>query len=759
MGRSIDIAINHDAEAICLHEANHPTTRHFNESVWDVDPAVITERKPVALVWLSPDCTHFSTARGGVPVKKNIRGLAWIALRWISKTSPRVLMLENVAEFKTWGPLMHKLDADGNPMFDDKGNALMVPDPKKKGRTFTSFINALKRHGYEVDHRVMRACDYGAPTTRERFFLIARRDGLPIKWPEPTHGDPASEAVRSGALLPWRTAAECIDWQQPGVSIFGRKKPLAPKTHARLAKGLHRFVLDTDEPFIVPTSADAASYLMRNNHGAKPCDDLREPTRTVTTQTNHLNLVTAQFAGAITTFQENIIGQHPQTPLGTVMAGATRFGAVQSELSPTSGYLVPRYGEREGQEPRAQSVQRPLPTVTPSANGARFAQVTFEQAATTSPDDAALPFISTYYGGVQGEGRGRLMSDPLATQTAENRFALVMPHITKFNSGSVGTAIDSPVATITAGGASKRPAGAPHGLGLVGAELSPVTANTSKQLAFIMKNYTGVTGHGAGRPLGAVTTVDHHSLVSVESRSAAWLEKYYGNAGGQTATDPLHTIGSRDTFGAITTPLINAFMMRQFGTATGSRADRPLGTVMSDGAGGKSGVATVSAEPISNAFVVRQFGESVGSAASEPVGTVMATGQGKTAVAATIAQPSSSVILARAQRVYEFLQEHNPKALTNPGVNHALRVVTVEVNGEPFMMTDITLRMLNPRELYKAQGFPADYIIDPKFNGKKLSMSAQVRMCGNSVVPAMARALVQANLVDPVKQFVTDKAV
>jgi len=212
-GRSVDIAINHDPVAIAMHKANHPTTEHYCESVWEVDPKKSTFGRPVALCWLSPDCKHFSKAKGGKPVEKSIRGLAWVAVRWAATVRPRVIMLENVEEFKTWGPLLK----DG------------MPDPDRKGRTFNAFVNALKRQGYQVEWRELRACDYGAPTIRKRLFLIARCDGHPIVWPEPTHGAPESKEVKSGRLKPWRTAAEIIDWSLPCPSIFERKKPLAEK--------------------------------------------------------------------------------------------------------------------------------------------------------------------------------------------------------------------------------------------------------------------------------------------------------------------------------------------------------------------------------------------------------------------------------------------------------------------------------------------------------------------------------------------------
>lgn len=216
-GLSVDIAINHDPDAIAMHKVNHPDTEHYCESVWDVDPVKAVRGRKVGLAWISPDCKHFSKAKGGRPVEKNIRGLAWIAVKWAIAVKPRVIMLENVEEFKTWGPL------------NDEG----YPDEKQKGKTFHSFVKALESLGYQVDFKELRACDFGAPTIRKRFFMVARCDGKPINWPIPTHGDPKSLEVKKGKLRSWRTASEIIDWTIGTPSIFDRKKPLADNTMRR----------------------------------------------------------------------------------------------------------------------------------------------------------------------------------------------------------------------------------------------------------------------------------------------------------------------------------------------------------------------------------------------------------------------------------------------------------------------------------------------------------------------------------------------
>lgn len=234
IGRSVDIAINHDPAAIAMHKANHPKSKHYCENVWEVDPKEATEGKPVGLAWFSPDCKHFSKAKGGKPRDKKIRGLAWIVLKWAGTVKPRVIILENVEEFQTWGPLK-------------KGK----PIKNKKGETFNKWKKQLESLGYKIEHRELRACDYGAPTIRKRFFLIARSDGVKIKWPKPTHGDPNSLEVQAGLLKPWKTAADIIDWSIPCNSIFERKKPLAANTLKRIAKGLEKFVFNNPEPFIV----------------------------------------------------------------------------------------------------------------------------------------------------------------------------------------------------------------------------------------------------------------------------------------------------------------------------------------------------------------------------------------------------------------------------------------------------------------------------------------------------------------------------
>lgn len=289
LGRPVDIAINHDPAAIAMHKANHPFTEHYCESVWDVNPEEVCRGRKVALMWLSPDCKHFSKAKGGKPVEKHIRGLAWIAVRWAATVKPRVIILENVEEFKTWG----RIDRNTGK-----------PDAAHKGETFRSFVNALKHHGYAVEWRELRACDYGAPTSRKRLVLIARCDGKPIVFPKPTHG-------KGKGLKPYRTAAEIIDWTLPCPSIFTRQKPLVEATLRRIARGLDKFVINAEKPFIVPIGYG-------EREGQKPrVQDIDEPVSTVVSTVKQ-NVVDPY----LTKFNDVSKGQAVDTPLDTIMAGA-----------------------------------------------------------------------------------------------------------------------------------------------------------------------------------------------------------------------------------------------------------------------------------------------------------------------------------------------------------------------------------------------------------------------------------------------------
>ena len=357
-GRPVDIAINHDPDAILMHKTNHPLTKHYCESVWDVNPAEICAGRSVGLMWLSPDCKHFSRAKGGKPVSKNVRGLAWIALRWAATVRPRVIILENVPEFVTWG----RLGKDGKP------------DKRYTGETFRSFVYQLRQKGYEVQWRELKACDYGAPTIRKRFFLIARCDGKPIVFPKPTHGE---------GLLPYRTAAECIDWSIPCKSIFERDKPLAENTLRRIAKGLDKFTIKADKP-----------YIMVNNTQNCP-KGLDQPVPTVTTGNRNF-----LCAPSVQKYYGGIVGSEISEPLGTVTA--VDHNALMTP------YLTQYHSEQTPSEVRGQQIDKPVMTVDMS-----------NRYALTSAH------IVKYYKGDHFSGA----DSPLHTITVKERNALVESHL------------------------------------------------------------------------------------------------------------------------------------------------------------------------------------------------------------------------------------------------------------------------------------------------------------------------------------------
>ena len=396
IGRHVDIAINHAADAVALHQANHPQTQHFVSDVFEVDPLVVADGRPVGLLWASPDCKHFSKAKGGKPCSAKIRSLAWIVVKWAKLVRPRVICLENVEEFQTWGPLL----ADGRPC------------PERKGRTFTRWKRSLEALGYRVEHRELRACDYGAPTIRKRLFLVARCDGMPIVWPEPTH---AEKPTKGSGLKPWRTAAECIDWSIPCPSIFERERPLADATLRRIAHGVMRYVVNAADPYIV--------RIGHTGHGdSGKVRSVREPVSTITSKAEHL-----LCAPTLAKLRGTSNSADAQAPLGTVSAQGTHHalvaaflakhytGVVGSDLtdpigtvtsvdhqSLVAGTLV-GCGGRAGQS-RPRGIDEPVQTLTSKADGC-----------------VVSAFLSAYYGSDQDTP----MADPMHTVTTKPRFALV----------------------------------------------------------------------------------------------------------------------------------------------------------------------------------------------------------------------------------------------------------------------------------------------------------------------------------------------
>lgn len=467
IGRNVDIAINHDPDAIAMHRANHPNTKHYCEDVWEVDPVEACNGKPVTLAWFSPDCKHFSRAKGGKPADKNIRGLAWVAVKWAYLVRPSVIMLENVPEIQTWGPL----GKDNRPI------------KERAGETFDGFIKALstgistdhpafpemcealsiswesemamalvKGLGYDIQFRTLRSCDYGAPTTRQRFYMIARCDGRKIVWPKPTHGQKNSADVKSGKKKPYHTAAECIDWSIPAQSIFERDRPLAENTLRRIARGIRRFVIDNPEPFIVTV-----------NHGGDNFrgQSINEPLQTVTAKHGY-GIVTP----TIMCNNENNVGARVDSPLPTVTTGNRNF-----LVAPT---LIQYHSETSKEEVRGQEVDQPIMTID------------------TAPRYAlSCAHIMKNYGGGY-TGAGSKVDAPLDTVTATDHNSLVTAHIMTMRNHMDGQPVDEPLGTITAG-----------------------TTHHLEVQAFLLKYYGNGTANSVNDPLDTVTARDRFALVTI----------------------------------------------------------------------------------------------------------------------------------------------------------------------------------------------------------------------------------------------------
>lgn len=482
-GYSVDIAINHDPEAIKMHKANHPNTKHYCENVWAVDPVKACNGHPVGLAWFSPDCKHFSKAKGGKPKDKNIRGLAWVALRWAGLVRPRVIMLENVEEFKTWGSL----------------NRRHHPIKSKQGKTFEKFVQQLTDLGYEVEFKELIAADYGAPTMRKRFFMIARCDGKPIVWPEPTHGPADSEAVKSGLLKPYVGAYTQLDFSLPCPSIFDTSeeikekygiravRPLAQKTMDRIARGLKKFVLDNPEPFIIQC----------NHGGERRPNDIREPMPTITGKHGY-GIVEPYMVQC----KYNNEAQDVQKPIGTLTT-------VGSHLL-VEPYMV-QIGQTGFAKDRSKDVREPLTTIV-------------------SKNEHCLiePTLTPIMGTNTTNHPGGNCKDPIHTITTGNQQCLISPTLIQYHSetskdGVRGQTIEDPIMTVDS---SNR-------YGLV--------------TSFLSKFYKSGTGQDLREPLHTITTSAGHF-----GEVRAFLIKYYGDATGQDIEKPLDTVTTKDRFGLVT---------------------------------------------------------------------------------------------------------------------------------------------------------------------------------------------------------------
>ena len=565
LGRAVDIAINHDEQAIRMHEANHPGTLHIRNNIWQIDPQEVVAGRHVQLAWFSPDCKHFSKAKGGKPREKSIRDLAWVVVLWAQRVKPDVILLENVEEFRTWGPLC------------DEGK----PIKERAGETFAKWTRELRKAGYKIQWKELRACDYGAPTIRKRFFMIARRDGNPIVWPAPTHGKPGSPEVLSGKLLPWRTAAEIIDWSIPCPSIFERKKPLAEKTLRRIAHGIMKFVVNNPSPFIVP--------ICNTNWAGDRFYPGDEPLHTVTANSYIKRPGGSAPLGVVETVLSLVIvgcgGRRGQSgPVGPEQPFPTT--TTKADACVAAAHLVHiGNGGREGQAPRAMDAEKPLGTVV----------------AAGTKHHAVMAFMQKF----AENGKGVDPAEPLHTVMAgAPRHAVVCAHLEQANGGPnnenlAGRAADAPLSTVQTAGSQQR----------------LVTSN----------------------------------LIKLRGTSDRHVE-----GSGADVDEPLNTISA----GGIHTAEVRAFLIKYYGNEQdGHGLSNPLGT----------------------ATVQDRFG-----------------------------------------------------------------LVTVTVDGEEYVIVDIGMRMLSPRELFNAQGFPADYQIETDAHGQPITKTAQVAKCGNSVCPPIAEALVRA---------------
>ncbi len=451
-GYSVDIAINHDPEAIKMHKANHPNTKHYCENVWAVDPVKACNGNPVGLAWFSPDCKHFSKAKGGKPKDKNIRGLAWVALRWAGLVRPRVIMLENVEEFKTWGPL----------------NRRHHPIKSKQGYTFNKFVQQFSELGYDVQFKELIAANYGTPTMRKRFFMIARCDGKPIVWPKPTHAPADSEEVKAGLLKPYVGAYTQIDFSRPCPSIFDTSeeikekygiravRPLAIKTMERIARGLKKFVIDNPEPFIIQC----------NHGGERRPNDIREPMPTITGKHGY-GIVEPTLAPYMGTNTTNHPGGNCKDPIHTITTGNQ-----QCLISPT---LIQYHSETVKGEVRGQTIEEPIMTVDGSN---RYGLVT--------------SFLHKYYdGGYKGAGEN--IENPLPTVTAWDHNSVVTANLIQMNNHCDGRDMRDPIPTITAG-----------------------DGHFGEVRAFLIKYYGQGTGQDINEPLDTVTSRDRFGLVTID---------------------------------------------------------------------------------------------------------------------------------------------------------------------------------------------------------------------------------------------------
>ncbi|RTY68039.1 DNA cytosine methyltransferase [Pseudomonas veronii] len=668
LGRPVNVAKNHNPNAISMHTINHPGAVHYTTDVFEGDPDTECGGKAVGWFHMSPDCTHHSQAAGGQPRKREIRNLSWIGLKWAGKKRPRVISLENVKQILQWGRLIAKRDKatgrvvtlDQVPHPTKKGkttnriaapgeqvpvsNQFLVPDPRQRGRTWRRFVALLEGMGYVVEWKVIKACDFGAPTSRERLFMIARCDGQPVVWPEPTH---AKNPIKGQQK--WKTAADCIDFTNLGKSIFGRKKDLADATLRRVAKGMKKFVIDNPAPFIVPIA----------NWSGESVQSAGEPLRTITSypKGGAFSVVSPVIAPATHQGSDRI--NDPLDPLPTVTC------ANRGELTLISPVMVGAGGPVYAGHP--VSADQPIGTLMTRSHRAV----------------ASACIVQAGHGEGSGANKRRShgvndICGPVGTVTASGGGQSVSAAVMIQANGGFNTThakdIRAPMTTVTN----------------TGSQQQLVTAT-------LVTNTTGHAPTDLDCPVPTVTTGQHHAMTT------AHLVHMRGNCDARDANYPLHTISA----GGQHHGLVSAFMERAFGGSVGQGLDEPAPTITAGG-GGKSSLVSLTLSPEHEAgalrvaaFLISYYGTENTSACDAPAPTVT--------------------------------------------TKDRLALVTVMVQGTPYVIVDICLRMLKPPELYKAQGFPAGYIISHGADGKPFNITQQVHMCGNSVSPPPMCAIAMAN--------------
>lgn len=719
--REPDVAVNHSLPAIAAHEENHPATRHFHCDVFEVCPLAATNGLPVAMLWASPDCRHFSKAKGGAPRSARVRALAWVVLRWAFLTRPRMICLENVEEFAEWGPL----DQSGQPI------------PERKGETYRAFRAALttgiepghpalaeiaeylgddvplaalhRGLGYSFESKELRACDFGTPTIRKRLFVVCRADGQPIAWPEPTHAKPSDPRVLRGELAPYRTAAECIDWAIPTPSLWAPGRKLcAPNTMRRCVKGVLRFVVDAEKPFIVPLRGTSSSHTSTQS--------VDEPATTVSAGGTHHALVVphlTEFANAST--QRVFPADEPlRTQVSQVKGG--HFALVVPSLM-----HLTHHGERPGSGPAA-----PLPTVTGANRG---------EQAVLSPVLIEAAHSETSASGAKRWGSGvKNLDEPVGTVHAGGgNFALTGATLVAFGQNAIGSSPNEPAQTVLAGA---------QRFGIAAAVMQPMFGRSEAA--------------AVDAPHGAVTAKGKSAIVT------AHVTKFRANSVGSGADEPLHTITaggdmSRPAGAAHAMGIVTAHMEQANGCheSPGHAVSSPTSTIT--GAG--------SQQRLVHCHLMKYYGSGgQWSDVSEPMHTVPT--KGRMAIVQTVAIDADVLTPEQwrtARLAAALMREHAPERFPVADGGPVPEIVMIG----NYILVDICLRMLRPRELARAQGFRDSYKLDPyitiknkrgKSITRRLTATEQVRLIGNSVCPQVAAAIVRANLQPLIDMYQRQRA-